>query len=331
MSRQRESKALVRARVAADLGVPRELLPDEHPVAVYLASLASDSRPAILSGLRVMAELVDSKADVWDLPWHELRFKHTQALRSVLVEQYAPRSVNRMLSGLRGVLKTAWKLEQMSTDDYMRAVDLKHVSTKNLLPAGRVVERGEVAKLLRSAETDEEPMNLRNQAMLVVLYAGGIRRQELSGLDVDDYNAADGALTVRRGKRGKHRTTYIPAGYRPWLAPWLKFQRARKCVPMFVRWDRDEGPSMERLSGNGVDRALKAIVDRAGVEYLTPHDLRRSFATDLLDNGADLLMVQQLMGHSDVRTTSIYDRRGEAGKRKAIEMLPVVPYGKEKA
>jgi site-specific recombinase XerD len=310
--------------VGGALDRPRELRPEEHPVAVYLASLARDSRPAMLSGLKVVAGMVKSGAGVFELPWHELRFKHTQALRAVLVERFAPRTVNRMLSSIRGVLKAAWKLEQISTDHYMRAIDLKHCKTHGLPPAGRVVEGLEVGQLLRAAAACPPPMNLRNQALLIVMYAAGIRRQEVSSLDVADYNELDGALTVRRGKRGKYRVTYVPDGYRAWLAPWLAFQRERKCEPLFVRWDRDAGPSMERLGRVGVDRVLQAIAEAAGVKDVTPHDLRRSFATDLLDNGADLLMVQQLMGHSDVKTTSIYDRRGEAGKRKAIERLPVV-------
>lgn len=324
--KRRHQRALVRQprSGSTDLDAPRAPRPEEHPVAVYLASLSRDSRPAMLSGLKVIAGMVSRDADVWDLPWHDLRFKHGQALRAVLVEQYAPRTVNRMISSIRGVLKAAWKLEQMSTDDYMRAIDLKHVRTTGLPPSGRVVERNEIRSLLRAADSLPPPMSFRNQAMLVVMYAGGIRRQEASSLDVVDYSEADGALTVRRGKRAKFRTTYIPAGYRPWLAPWLAFQRRRHCEPMFVQWDRDSGPTMKRLGRVGVDRVLQAIADVAGIEHVTPHDLRRSFATDLLDNGADLLMVQQLMGHSDVKTTSIYDRRGEAGKRKAIEHLPVV-------
>jgi site-specific recombinase XerD len=328
MSRKNPPKTALVHRPHAgttELDRPRELRPEENPVAVYLASLARDSRPAMISGLKVLADMVSKGAGLYQLPWHELRFKHTQALRAVLIEQeYAPRTVNRMLSSMRGVLKAAWKLEQMSTDDYMRAIDLKQVKTQGLPPSGRVVEQLEVGKLLRAAASLPEPMCHRNQALLIVLYAGGIRRQEASSLDVVDYNDADGALTVRRGKRAKFRVTYVPEGYRPWLAPWLAFQRGRACEPLFVQWDRDAGPSMDRLGRVGVDRVLQVIADAAGVENVTPHDLRRSFATDLLEAGADLLMVQQLMGHADVKTTSIYDRRGEAGKRKAIEKLPVV-------
>ena len=324
--KKKPTLALVRQPrvVSTELDRPRDIRPEEHPVAVYLASLGRDSRPAMLSGLKVIAGMVKHGTGPFELPWHELRFKHTQALRAVLIERFAPRTVNRMISSLRGVLKAAWKLEQLSTDHYMRAVDLKHVKTTGLPPSGRVVEGDEIGKLLRAAAACPTPMNLRNQALLIVMYAGGIRRQEVSGLNVDDYNEVDGALAVRKAKRGKYRVTYIPEGYRAWLAPWIAYQRERKCEPLFVRWDRDKGPLMDRLGRVGVDRVLKSIATLASVAEVTPHDLRRSFATDLLDNGADLLMVQQLMGHSDVKTTSIYDRRGEAGKKKAIERLPVV-------
>lgn len=323
MKRNRSALVHQPRGAGAELDVPRNFRPENHPAAVYLASLSKDSRPAMISGLKVIAKMVSRDAGLYTLPWHELRFKHTQALRALLVEQYAARTVNRMLSSLRGVLKAAWKLEQLSTDDYMRACDLKHVKTHGLPPAGRVVDVDDVTKLLRAAAAQPEPLNFRDQALLIVLYAGGIRRQEANALDVADYDDEDGMLTVRRGKGAKHRVTYIAEGYRSWLAPWLKFQRARAVEPMFVRWGR-KGPTEHRLGRTGVDVVLTDIAELAGVDDVTPHDLRRSFATDLLDNGADLLMVQQLMGHADVKTTSIYDRRGEKGKRKAAEKLPVV-------
>jgi site-specific recombinase XerD len=309
---------------STELDVPRQLRAEDNPVAVYLASLARDSRPAMLSGLKVIADMIRKGAGAFELPWHELRFKHTQAIRAALLERYEPRTVNRMISSIRGVLKAAWKMEQMSTDDYMRAIDLRHVSTLGLPPAGRVIEGVEAGTLLRAAASCKPPMNLRNQALLIVMYAGGIRRQEVSLLDTDSYSDTDGSLTVRKGKRGKYRVTYLPEGYREWVRPWITFQRERKCEPMFVRWHRDLGPTMDRLNRKGVDKVLQSIAKQAKVKDVTPHDLRRSFATDLLDNGADLLMVQQLMGHSDVKTTAIYDRRGEAGKKKAIERMPVV-------
>jgi len=319
----RETVALAhQPRVALD--VPRDVNPAEHPVAVYLSKLGEDSRPAMLSSLTKIAELVDRRAPtVWALPWHLLRFQHTQAIRASLVSSYGERSVNRMLSALRGVLKAAWQLEQIETEDYRRALDFKSVKTADLAPAGRSVSIDEVRTLLRAAAKQEAPRSWRDQALFIAMFAGGLRRQEVSMLDTTQYDPATGAIKVQRGKRGKFRETYLAEGYRPWLEPWFEFQKGRGCEPLFVRWDRDDGPTMLRLGRAGVDHVLGELVTLSGVADLTPHDLRRTFATDLLENGADILMVQKLMGHADVKTTAIYDRRGEKGKRAAVEKLPI--------
>jgi site-specific recombinase XerD len=303
-----------------------------QPVAVYLASLSEESRPATMSGLRVIAELVQNGATLETLPWASLRFVHTAALRAKLVGMYKPRTVNRMLASLRGVLKAAWNLGQMATDDYHRAIQVKQQKTTDLEPAGRWVETTEMALLLRAAGGPDGKRGLRDQALVIVLYAGGLRRQEASALNVDDYDPATGKLEVKRGKRGKYRSVYIPDGYRAWLLPWWQVRKdelaraetAKEAAkgPMFLRWTRF-GPTRRRLSPNGVDHALKLIATRGKLKKLTPHDMRRSYATELLDKGADLLQVQALMGHSDVNTTKIYDRRGERGKQAAIEKFPV--------
>lgn len=307
-----------------DVVAVETMSPDRHPVSVYIKTLSADSKPAMESALDTIARTFDVTATRFTLPWHLLGFAHVNALRTDLIGRFAPRTVNRMLSALRGVLKMAWKLEHTTTENYLKVKDeMKSVSTTGLEPAGRVIPAEEISQLLRAAASQLAPRSYRDQALLVAMYAGGLRRQEVSAIDTASADMTEGSLTVRRGKRGKYRVTYIPEGYQPWIRPWLAFQRERKCEPFFVRWDRDRGPTMERLSRGGVDKVLAELAKLAGVDDITPHDLRRSFATDLLDNGADLLMVQGLMGHADVKTTAIYDRRGERGKKKAVKNLPI--------
>lgn len=306
----------------AELAVTRPA--SEHPVAVYLAQLTSaDSVPAMKSSLGKIAALVDARATSETLPWHQLRFQHTQAIRAELVRTYGPRTVNRMLSALRGVMKAAWQLGQIDTDDYHRAMDFKGLKTSGLPPAGRVVSIEEVRTVLIAATKQEAPKSWRDQALLVTMFAGGLRRQEASALDAENFDTSTGAVTISRGKGGKFRTSYLAEGYREWVEPWAAFQRSRGCEPMFVRWNKNKGPTTRRLSNAGVDYVLGELVDLAGIADLTPHDLRRTFATDLLENGADILMVQKLMGHADVKTTAIYDRRGEKSKQAAAEKMPV--------
>lgn len=296
----------------------------KHPAAVYLESLESpDSRPAMKAALNTIAALVEHGATIETLPWHALRFAQTEAVRARLAQRYGARTVNRMLSALRGVLKTAWRLEQISTEDYRRAVDFKGLKSRDLPPSGRSVPINEVSAVLDAVASQNPPKSWRDQALFVVMFAGGLRRQEVSALNVDDYDAATGTISVLRGKGGKFRMTYLAEGYRPWMGPWAMLQRERGCEPMFVRWNKDTGPTTMRLSRAGVDHALGELVDSAGIAGLTPHDLRRTFATDLLENGADILLVQKLMGHADVKTTAIYDRRGEKSKAAAVERLPI--------
>lgn len=324
--------------------VESPLPPDRHPVAIYLARLSADSRPAMASSLREIARILCPGATPDTLPWHHLRFQHTQAVRAALMARYAERSVNRMLSALRGVLKTAWKLRLISTDDYMRAREVEAVSTSGLEPAGRVLVGTDISKLLLAARAQDPPRSWRDQALLIVMYAGGLRRQEASALDLDGYDLTDGGIRVRRGKRGKFRDTYIAGGYRAWMRPWVDYRlravadravpylspkvwarlaTAGPRTPMFLGIRRGGNLTPARLSRAGVDQVLGELATAAGIGDVTPHDLRRSFATQLLDNGADLLIVQRLMGHADVKTTSIYDRRGEDAKREAVERMPI--------
>ena len=325
MTREKTSEdetALVHQPSSANLVVSRPA--SEHPVAVYLAQLTSaDSVPAMRSSLGKIAALVDARATAETLPWHQLRFQHTQALRAELVRTYEPRTVNRMLSALRGVMKAAWQLGQITTDDYQRAMDFKGLKTTGLPPSGRVVSIEEVRTILIAAATQDPPKSWRDQALLVTMFAGGLRRQEAAAVNTDHFDAQTGAVTVRKGKGGKFRTTYLAAGYREWVEPWAKFQHDRGCEAMFVRWNKTQGPTTQRLSNAGVDYVLGELVELAKINDLTPHDLRRTFATDLLENGADILMVQKLMGHADVKTTAIYDRRGEKSKQAAVEKMPI--------
>lgn len=324
------SRAIVHRPRTAELAPRAQVHPNGRPVVVYLSSLSSSSVPAMKSGLNQIALLVDHECVAETLPWHSLRFAHTAALVPRLKERYAPRTVNRMIASIRGVLKASWKLGQMSTDDYHRAIEMKFQKVDGLAPAGRVVPPKEISQILRAAAAQPDPRGWCDQAMVVMFYAGGLRRQEVASISVDDYDVDAGVIKVQKGKGAKYREIPIAEGYRSWIAPWMMV-REDTCEmthdderALFPRWTAAGKQTNDRMSGKDVDKALDRIRVLSGVEDFSPHDLRRSYATELLDAGADLLMVQALMGHADVKTTKIYDRRGEVGKRKAAEKFPVV-------
>ena len=162
--------------------------------------------------------------------------------------------------------------------------------------------------------------------MLAVLYGAGVRRAEAVALDVADYDPESGALTIRRGKGNKARMMYATNGASEALGDWL-VRRGSEPGPLFVPVDKAGRIVFRRLTPESVFDRLAHLARRAGVTRFSPHDMRRSFISDLLDNGADLAVVQAMAGHANPATTARYDRRGERAKQRAAGLLHV-PYAR---
>ena len=145
---------------------------DQHPAVIYLARLAPGSRRTMRGALDTIAALLSGgQADAEALPWHQLRYQHTAAVRAALVEKYAPATANKHLAALRGVLKEAWRLSQMESDDFHRAVDLPGVKGSTL-PKGRALSSGEIRELFEAC-ADGKPGGARDAALIAALYGGG--------------------------------------------------------------------------------------------------------------------------------------------------------------
>ena len=300
---------------------PRCLPADQDPVMVYLGRLAPGSRPTQVRALRRIAGLVVGGGDPRLVAWERLRYQHTQAVRTALVEGgYAHTTVNRMLSALKGVLREAWRLGRVDRETYARATDLESVKGARL-PPGRELTSGEVQALFASCRG---PLGARDAALLAVGFGAGLRRSEIVGLDLADFAAEPGVVQVRHGKGAKEREVPLPPGAVAAVAAWLEV-RGTKNGPLLLPMLRGGRPVARRLTGQAVLKALRAMAGRAGVERFTPHDLRRSFISRLLDLGADISVVSRLVSHENVQTTCSYDRRGTAAARDAVQMLHV-PY-----
>lgn len=256
-----------------------------------------------------------------DLPWHEMRYQHTAAVRSALSEKYAPATANRILSAMRAVLKEAWRLGRMSAEDFQRAADLKNVRGDRL-PAGRALTRAELLLLFRSCDQDEcRPRGIRDAALLAILYGAGVRRAEAAKLALSDYNEEAETLRVR-GKGNKERLAPLASGGARRLSAWLEI-RGQGPGALLCPVNKGGRVAVRHMSGQAIWGIILRRADMAEVERFSPHDARRTFISDLLDAGADLSIAQQLAGHSSPATTARYDRRGETAKRKAASRIEV--------
>jgi site-specific recombinase XerD len=229
----------------------------------------------------------------------------------------AAATVNKHLSALRGVLEACFDLELISGGDLRRATKVKRVSA-SALPAGRALSAEELAALFATCARGSHG-DLRDAALLGVLYGCGLRRSEAAALDLDT-----GQLRVRRGKGRKDRIVWAPAGALAALRQWLD-ARGGEPGPLYCAVDKAGSISGRRLSDQAILSICRRRAARAGLAAFSPHDLRRTFIGDLLDRGVDIATVQQLAGHADVTTTARYDRRPERVKRAAAQRLRV-PY-----
>lgn len=311
---------------ASELAPVTSLPNQENPGLVYLASLSPGSRRTMRQALDVIAEILTSgMCDHRSLPWGALRFQHTQAVRASLTEKYSAATANKMLAALKQTLRAAWSLGYMSAEEYQRAIDLKSVKgEKPDAAAGRALSFGEWMGLFAACQSDPGPAGVRDAAIIALLKIAGLRRGEVASLQMHDFNRETQTLTVQ-GKRNKTRSVPVEdKGAIDALADWLHL-RGDAPGALFTRIRKGGKILPDQLSDQAIYSILKKRGEQASLADFAPHDMRRTFAGDLMDAGVDLVTVQKLMGHSNANTTAGYDRRGEMAKRQAVKKIHV-PY-----
>jgi integrase len=281
--------------------------------------------------------------------WSALRYAHTSAIRDWLGAQteqpvgggtprYAPATVNLMLAALRGVLKEAWRLGDMSAEDYHRAADVQNI-TATTLPRGRSLTHGELSALLSSCLRDrgyyetfprQFLRDVRDAALIAMLYSIGLRRFEIVALDLADYSSETGAVHIRHGKRRKARQSFLASGAMAAMSDWLEV-RGLEPGPLFSSLRKGGIMTGQRLTDQAIYHILQVRQHQAHIVPFSPHDLRRTCVGDLLDAGVDITTVKQIVGHTSVETTARYDRRGDRAKKVAADKLHVPYMGRSTA
>jgi integrase/recombinase XerD len=208
-------------------------------------------------------------------------------------------TANRRLASLRRFYRWAAREGSIASDPTLRLTGVRQPAR---FP--KTISEAQVDALLAAPEGDE-PLALRDRAMLETLYATGLRVSELTGLRMIELSLTDGLVRVV-GKGSKERVVPIGEVARGALARYLKRGRpallsGRSCDAVFVT---GRGAAMSRQM---FWKLIRRYSNKAGiVAPLSPHGLRHAFATHLLNHGADLRVVQLLLGHADISTTQIY-------------------------
>lgn len=251
----------------------------------------------------------DLKAYVKWLDTHSLSVEQAQwqdLLR--FLDSYtaaSPRSRARRLSSLRRFYRYLIREGQVNSDPVTR---IKTPRTGRSLP--KTLSEDEVELLLASPDL-ENTLGLRDKAMLELLYATGLRVSELVNLTLQEINLLHGVVRIS-GKGGKERIVPMGEEAIEWLTRYIR--EGREELLKGVRSDA----VFPARQGNAIGRhafwhRIRQLTIRAGINKpISPHTLRHAFATHLLNHGADLRVVQMLLGHRDISTTQIYTHVAQA-------------------
>jgi integrase/recombinase XerD len=292
----------------ADGGAPVALATDLDRYLRHLAIERGRSPHTIAAYRRDLSRLLDALRRSGVSEVSAVTPEHLTAFARELregPEPLAASSVARMLSSVRGFTRFLVEEQRIQLDP---AADLVAPKLPDRLPKALTI--GQVESLL-AATAGEEPAELRDRALLELLYATGARVSEAVSLNVDDLVGEAGTTDLVRlfGKGSKQRIVPVGSYARAALDAYLVRSRpllsarGRATPALFL------GMRGARLSRQNAWLVIRAAAERAHLDVeVSPHSLRHSFATHLLQGGADVRVVQELLGHASVATTQIYTR-----------------------
>ena len=306
----------------------------------FIAQFSSAaSQRTMRQGLERCARILETPFD--GFPWQDLRFEHTAYLRGRLLEPgaYERATAAITLAALRGVLKHAWRLGRIPSDDYQRAVDWPQLPRRETPLRGRELTQGELDALRAHWEANDGAYGRFLGATFALLMGAGLRASEVCRMPVEAYDPAGGTVHVLR-KGGKK--VVMPLGHEEiravdtWLLTRKGFERRIKSPALLYRVQANDWvrPGSAELNVKALEYLCATLAERLHIPYFTPHDLRRTFATRMGRAGMDLRATQWFMSHESPTTTARYDRREAeeyARSRRRVNLWAPPPLNQEAA
>ena len=291
----------------------------KRSVSEYILSLTSkNSQKTMLSYLRLALSAIGE--DFMDFDWSRLKENLVLGIRARLVQDHSPNTVNTMLAALKGVARRLWVNEIISTRDYELLTRIRGVRGSRL-SKGRALSKDEIDEIFSSLEQSASSAAIRNRAMLSVMVKCGLRRAEVAGLLYQNVHLDEEEpyLTII-GKGNKERICFIPDKTVERLREWFLIRRDFEGY-CFTNVDKHDNVYQTPLTANRVYKITKELCCKLDMKSWSPHDMRRTFATNLFSLGVDIVTVKDMMGHSNIATTQRYDKRGVDKMKAAAKKL----------
>ncbi|MCU8004140.1 MULTISPECIES: tyrosine-type recombinase/integrase [Shewanella] len=294
------------------------------PYALYLSRLSINSQRSISSQMRSIARLMQWQEDCLDDKLCQIDYQQALQIRAMMTHaQWSARSINRAMIAIKNIVKVA---ALMNKADLSQVANLQTINqVKHGEHQGTPLSTEQVTAVLDYCKTQKGTFATRNLVIFSLFLGTGLRRSELSALMLSDYDANLHTLTVAVGKGNKSRTLFLPEWVEKNLLAWLKLRQRQQGYLVCKSTLTGKLKLTEPTTPTALYRLVKDTLYELGVDNVSPHDLRRTFITRLLEQNVDINTVRQMAGHADISTTTIYDKRDHAFMKQAAAMLDYIP------
>jgi integrase/recombinase XerD len=246
--------------------------------------------------------------------WGEIRYYHIQMFIKKLREKNLSTSrINSYLCVFKGVSRQCRKLKLMPMEDYLSIMEVKSEKATRK-PKLRWIKTPERELIVEHLYKENKVSSIRNLAIFSLLAGCGLRRAELCDMTThgkNSININENKFKIE-GKGSKERMITMPKWVQENVVEWLDIRSGEsESDKVFLQVTKDDNILAKGLAGRAIANILKSLYMKMGIEKIKPHDLRASFCTNMLAKGVAMTLVSKAMGHEDINTTRLYDRRGE--------------------
>jgi integrase/recombinase XerD len=294
------------------------------PFALYLSRLSINSQRSISSQMRSIARLMQWQEDCLNDKLCQIDYQQALQIRAVMTHaKWSARSINRAMIAIKNIVKVAALMNQAELSQVANLETINQV--KHGQHQGTPLSTEQVTAVLTYFKEKKGAFAARNLAIFSLFLGTGLRRSELSAIMFHDYDANLHSLTVVAGKGNKSRTLFLPQWVEQNLILWLKLRSKQQGYLLCKSTLTGKLRLAEPTSPTSLYRLVKDTLYELGVDNVSPHDLRRTFITRLLEQNVDINTVRQMAGHADISTTTIYDKRDHEFMKQAAATLDYTP------
>ncbi|MCT8985279.1 tyrosine-type recombinase/integrase [Shewanella phaeophyticola] len=294
------------------------------PYALYLSRLSVNSQRSISSQMRSIARLMQWQDSMLDDKLCQIDYQQALQIRAVMTHaKWSPRSINRAMISIKNIVKVAALMDKAELSQVANLQTINQVKHGEHL--GTPLSTEQVTAVFTYFKSQSSTLAMRNLAIFSLFLGTGLRRSELSALMLHDYDNVTHSLVVAAGKGNKSRTLFLPVWVEENLLAWLKVRSRQHGYLLCKSTLTGKLTLGVPTSPTSLYRLVKDTLYEIGVDNVSPHDLRRTFITRLLEQNVDINTVRQMAGHADISTTTIYDKRDNAFMKQAASVLDYTP------